>query len=119
MERNGLGEVTDAELAAAQDDAIRDVIKEQEAIGFPVLTDGEFRRRNFQDSFGAAVSGFATPEDVKRSYLERFREITTEAFQRAEANFEAAEPTILHHLSQVATLSGISFAIRRVPRPFG
>ena len=98
MERNSLGEATDAELAAAQDDAICDVIKKQEAIGFPVVTDGEFRRHNFQDSFGAAVAGFATPEDVKRSYLERFREITTEAFARAEANFEEAGPAILHRL---------------------
>jgi 5-methyltetrahydropteroyltriglutamate--homocysteine methyltransferase len=98
MERNALGEATDAALAAAQDEAIRDVIKQQEAIGFPVLTDGEFRRRNFQDSFGAAVTGFATPEDVKRSYLERHREITKEAFQRAEQNFEAAGPAILHRL---------------------
>jgi len=35
---------------------------------------------------------------VKRSYLERHREITTEAFARAEQNFAAAGPAILHRL---------------------
>jgi 5-methyltetrahydropteroyltriglutamate--homocysteine methyltransferase len=96
FERNGLGEASDEELLLAQDDAIRDVLAKQEAIGYPVATDGEFRRRNFQDSFGAAVSGFELPADLKRSYIERQREITTEAFQRAEQNFEAAGPAIAH-----------------------
>ena len=30
----------------------------QEQIGLEVVTDGEFRRLNFQDSFGEAVSGY-------------------------------------------------------------
>ncbi len=96
FERNGLGEASDDDLNRAQDDAIRDVVAKQEAIGYPIVTDGEFRRRNFQDSFGAAVSGYDLPEDLKRSYIERQREITTEAFQRAEQNFEAAGPAIAH-----------------------
>jgi len=50
-------------LRAAEDEAIREVVARQEAIGFPVVTDGEFRRRNFQDSFGAAVSGYETAEN--------------------------------------------------------
>jgi len=98
VERNAMGEVSDAELTRAQDDAIRDVIRKQEAIGLPVVTDGEFRRRNFQDSFGSAVSGFATPDDVKRAYIERQREITTEAFARAEQNFAAPGPAITHRM---------------------
>lgn len=96
LERNARGEVSDAELTRAQDEAIRDVLRKQEAIGLPVATDGEFRRRNFQDSFGAAVSGFDLPENVKLSYIERQAEITTEAFARAEQDFEAAGPAIAH-----------------------
>jgi 5-methyltetrahydropteroyltriglutamate--homocysteine methyltransferase len=96
VEDNALGKVSDAKLSRAQDDAIRQVILKQEAIGFPVLTDGEFRRRNFQESFGAAVSGYDLPADVKRSYIERQNEITKEAFQRAEQAFDAAGPAIAH-----------------------
>jgi 5-methyltetrahydropteroyltriglutamate--homocysteine methyltransferase len=54
-------EATEDDLRRAEDDAIREVVSQQEAIGFPVVNDGEFRRRNFQDSFGAAVSGFDAP----------------------------------------------------------
>ena len=39
------------ELRHAQDDAIRGVLAREEAIGLPVVTDGEFRRLNWQVSF--------------------------------------------------------------------
>ena len=47
-----------ADLSSAEDQAIRDVIAAQDAIAFPVVSDGEFRRRNFQDSFAASVRGY-------------------------------------------------------------
>jgi len=37
---------------------IRQAVAMQEGAGLAVLTDGEFRRLNFQDSFGACVEGF-------------------------------------------------------------
>ncbi len=39
------------ELRRAQDEAIRDVVAKQEAHGLPVVTDGEYRRLNWQVSF--------------------------------------------------------------------
>ena len=52
------GQVTADELREAEDAAIRDVVAAQAAIGLPVINDGEFRRRNFQDSFAASVTGY-------------------------------------------------------------
>lgn len=52
-------ECDEAELRVAQDRAIRAGLERQEQIHFPILSDGEFRRQGFQDSFGQAVSGFA------------------------------------------------------------
>ncbi len=49
------------ELEKAQDDAIREVIQKQEEHGLPVVTDGEFRRHNFQESFSECVTGFDVP----------------------------------------------------------
>jgi 5-methyltetrahydropteroyltriglutamate--homocysteine methyltransferase len=46
------------ELQCAQDEAVRQVVRLQEEVGLEVVTDGEYRRLNFQDSFGASVSGF-------------------------------------------------------------
>jgi len=52
------GEIGANELRMAEDDAIREAVKLQESVGLDVVTDGEFRRLNFQDSFGASVTGF-------------------------------------------------------------
>ena len=52
------GETGAGELRAAEDECIREAVGMQEAAGLGVVTDGEFRRLNFQDSFGACVEGF-------------------------------------------------------------
>ncbi len=51
------GGITDEALRQAQDDAIRAVIAAQEAHGLPVVTDGEYRRLNWQVSF-SEVAGW-------------------------------------------------------------
>jgi len=53
------GHLDDDGLRAAQDDAIRDLVAEQERHGLPIIVDGEFRRANFMESF-ADVAGFDT-----------------------------------------------------------
>jgi 5-methyltetrahydropteroyltriglutamate--homocysteine methyltransferase len=111
FDQNARGEVTDDELRAAQDAAIRDVIRKQEAIGLPIVTDGEFRRRNFQDSFGAAVTGYVVPDNLKQSYIERHEEITKEAFARAEQNFAAAGPPVAQRSAVAERLK----LVRNVP----
>ena len=50
------GTLDEAGLRAAQDAAIRDLVHAEEAHGMPLVGDGEFRRRNFNQSF-AVVAG--------------------------------------------------------------
>lgn len=50
------GELTDEQLRQVQDDSIRAVIAKQEAHRLPVVTDGEFRRSNFMESFSAVAA---------------------------------------------------------------
>jgi 5-methyltetrahydropteroyltriglutamate--homocysteine methyltransferase len=57
--------IGDAELAAAQDEAIRDVIRLQEDCGLDVVTDGEFRRTSYWEKF-VRLSGFAIKPAVMR-----------------------------------------------------
>ena len=52
------GDADAAELRAVEEDCIREAVALQEGAGLGVVTDGEFRRLNFQDSFGACVEGF-------------------------------------------------------------
>ena len=46
------GRVSEQDLRAVQDETICDAITKQEAHGLPIVTDGEFRRLNFMESFG-------------------------------------------------------------------
>jgi 5-methyltetrahydropteroyltriglutamate--homocysteine methyltransferase len=50
-------------LRAREDEAVKEAVRLQESVGLDVISDGEMRRLNFQDSFGAAVEGF----DAQRS----------------------------------------------------
>jgi 5-methyltetrahydropteroyltriglutamate--homocysteine methyltransferase len=66
FEHYNKGELPEEQFIEGREKAIADVIRKQESIGIPVVTDGELRRRNFQDSFNAAVTGFDRKE-TKRS----------------------------------------------------
>src|ERR1700685_2106756 len=83
------GNSTENEFDHAKDDAVRHVIAKQEAIGFPILTDGELRRRNFQESFSESVSGFEVPAEDKS-----MEGVSVAPYARAEQNFSAPGPAI-------------------------
>ena len=87
------GQVSQEELAQAQDEAIRDVIQKQETHGFPVATDGEFRRHNFQESFSECVTGFEVPKNIALYYEKR--DLNENPLERAEQNFDEAGPAIV------------------------
>ena len=52
------GQLDDAGFRKVQDEAIRDIVRFQESIGVPSVTDGEFRRRSWSAGFIDAVAGF-------------------------------------------------------------
>jgi 5-methyltetrahydropteroyltriglutamate--homocysteine methyltransferase len=51
-------------LRAVEDRAVREAIALQEAVGLDVLTDGEYRRLNFQDSLADSVAGLVSPAET-------------------------------------------------------
>jgi 5-methyltetrahydropteroyltriglutamate--homocysteine methyltransferase len=62
------GEITRSALDALVERAIRDVVAKQQAIGFPVVTDGEYGRINWHVSF-SQIEGWALDEASWRSFL--------------------------------------------------
>ena len=96
------GQASREELAKAQDDSIRDVIQKQEAHGFPVVTDGEFRRHSFQESFSECVVGFDVPKNVTLYYEKR--DLNETPLERAEQNFDEAGPAIITRRPAVGRL---------------
>jgi 5-methyltetrahydropteroyltriglutamate--homocysteine methyltransferase len=92
-------EITKEQLRKIEDDAIRDVVKKQEAIGLHSITDGEFRRTFFHLDFlqrleGVVVSSgtmtkfhtqqgdidFAPPKVTVAGKLRHVQDIQTEDF---------------------------------------
>jgi 5-methyltetrahydropteroyltriglutamate--homocysteine methyltransferase len=102
------GEASAEALRAVQDECIREVIAQQEAHQMPVVSDGEFRRANFQDSFGQAVSGFdATPSDWQpKAFYDG-----QAPFQRVESGPSGAGPAIVNRRPVMARLR----LVRNVP----
>ena len=69
------GKISADEMRRVEDQAIRQAVLLQEAVGLDVVTDGEFRRLNFQDSFGESVAGFDAARADIRFYEKRVEEI--------------------------------------------
>jgi 5-methyltetrahydropteroyltriglutamate--homocysteine methyltransferase len=59
------------ELRRVEDQAVNEAVRLQESVGLDVVTDGELRRLNFQDSFGASVTGFDAGQASVRFYEQR------------------------------------------------
>jgi len=101
--------LSNEELRQAQDQAIREVIAGQEAHGLPVVTDGEFRRHSFQESFSEAVSGFDVPKDIGVYYEQR--QLNQNPLERAEQNFDEKGPAIITRRPAVERLK----LVRNIP----
>jgi 5-methyltetrahydropteroyltriglutamate--homocysteine methyltransferase len=96
------GQASREEWVTAQDEAIRQVVHEQEAHGLPIVTDGEFRRHSFQESFSECVTGFDVPKQVSLYYEKRDLNLTP--LERAEQNFDEAGPAIITRRGAVERL---------------
>jgi 5-methyltetrahydropteroyltriglutamate--homocysteine methyltransferase len=102
-------QLSNEELRHAQDTAIRQVIAGQEAHGLPVVTDGEFRRHSFQESFSEAVSGFEVPKNVGLYYEQR--QLNLNPLERAEQNFDEQGPAIVTRRPTIERLK----LVRNIP----
>src|ERR1700689_5642684 len=65
------GKISADELHAIEDEAVREAVRVQENAGLDVVTDGEMRRLNFQDSFGASVEGYDASRSTLKVYEQR------------------------------------------------
>lgn len=65
------GKISVEELHVFEDEAVRAAVRLQEEAGLDVVTDGEQRRLNFQDSFGASVEGYDATRSTLNAYERR------------------------------------------------
>ena len=87
------GEATEVEVEHLQDECIRELIEKEVAHHLPVISDGEYRRRQFQESFGEAVTGFDA--DPGWTYAPQGSRQETPT-QRVESGPTSRGPAVLH-----------------------
>ena len=102
------GESDEAEVRRLQDEAVRALIHQEEAHNLPVLSDGEYRRRQFQESFGEAVTGFFNAQPGW-TYVGGSGEYAPT--RRVESGPSGAGPAVLHRLPAARRLE----RVRNVP----
>lgn len=84
-------------LRQLEDQHILRVLAKQKELGFEVVTDGEFRRRNFMSDFTDAVDGFDFSDGVGRTW---------KAGQSAAASVSRVTGIVTSKLRQVRPLTG-------------
>ena len=89
---DGKGELGDSELAHVQDESVKELITKQEAHGISILTDGEYRRLNFQDSFVESVAGFVPKKQTMQ--FQESRTVGGEALQRWVPDSGKTDPAL-------------------------
>ena len=90
--RHGNREITDEELTRIQDASVKEITSKQEAHGLSILTDGEYRRLNFQDSFVESVAGFVPKKQTMQ--FQESRTIGGEALQRWVPDSQKSDPAL-------------------------
>jgi 5-methyltetrahydropteroyltriglutamate--homocysteine methyltransferase len=121
--RHGRGAVSDGNLREAQDEAIHAIIVQQEAHRLPVLTDGEYRRLNFQDSFVESVSGFVSEKPTLQ--FQESRTLGGQALQRWQSDSGITDPKLQYwrpitrrlHLNENQPLKEWRFAAKLTMKP--
>lgn len=96
------GTLDAADLRAVEDEAVRAAVAMQENVGLDVVTDGEMRRLNFQDSFGEAVEGFDASRSTLAAYVKRVEGGT--ALRRWEVPLHEKGTAIAHRRPVVSRL---------------
>lgn len=96
------GALDAADLRAVEDEAVRAAVALQENVGLDVVTDGEMRRLNFQDSFGEAVEGFDASRSTLAAYVKRVEGGT--ALRRWEVPLHEKGTAIAHRRPVVSRL---------------
>jgi 5-methyltetrahydropteroyltriglutamate--homocysteine methyltransferase len=102
------GEISAAELERDHENAVAGLVRRQQDIGLPILTDGEVSRRNFQESFGGAVTGFdAQPYEYPLTVPAQApprRETSGVPIVRAPSGMAASGPAVVHRRPAIEPL---------------
>jgi 5-methyltetrahydropteroyltriglutamate--homocysteine methyltransferase len=109
-QRLALGTIDAASFKAIEDDCITSIVRYQEALGFDVVTDGEFRRLSWRSIVVERVPGFCSGDSV--GDLDIARDVSGSSVRIGSA------PTVTSILDTFAPITGddLSFLIGSTAR---
>ena len=107
------GELADPAFRAVQDEAIRNVVKLQEACGLGVVTDGEFRRISYWEKFVRLTAGLVVKEAVFKFHDDHGHEADFTA-PYAEGRVSRRGPITLDEFDFV---KGLTSAVPKITMP--
>jgi 5-methyltetrahydropteroyltriglutamate--homocysteine methyltransferase len=97
-------------LKAVEDEAIRQAVARQEEIGLDVVTDGEFRRYMFLNSFWDAVEGFTTDGNAVEFRNERGETVVWQV-QRVEERLRLVDSPAAREAEFLAATANRPFKV--------
>ena len=104
----------DAHFRAAQDDAIRDVVKLQEECGLQVVTDGEFRRISYWEKFVRLTKGLVVKDAVFKFHDEHGHE---QRLHRALRDGEGGAAPSRSRWTSIAFVAPLTKATPKITMP--
>ena len=111
--QHAAGEISAGAFRAAQDEAIRDVVRLQEECGLEVVNDGEFRRISYWEKFVRLTAGLTVKEAVFKFHDDHGHEADFTA-PYAEGKVSRSAPITLDEFEFV---NGLTSAVPKVTMP--
>jgi len=118
-EDHAANRITDAELRAIEDDAIKDVVKMQEDVGLRTATDGEFRRASWHMDFIYQLGGITkAPGNLRVKFHNAEGDIEfTPAAMQVDGKVSLEHPIFAQDFEYLQTLTTSATPKLTIPSP--
>ena len=111
------GTITREELKAAEDAAIRDLVSKQKALGYHVITDGEFRRATWHLDFMWGFSGVGHHKTKEGLPFHGEQAMIDDTYLTGKISLEGEHPFVEHYRFVKALEDADTVAKQTIPAP--
>ncbi len=115
-ERAVRGEIDTALLHAEEDRSIAEIVVQQEAVGLPVVTDGEFRRENWWIDFIGTLDGIRIEESDNPAFTSTAAVKYVPKTVRVAGKIGRAEPMLAPEYRKLASMTRVTAKVT-LPSP--
>jgi methionine synthase II (cobalamin-independent) len=111
------GKITQAELTAVEDEAIRDLVTKQKAAGYHVITDGEFRRSAWHLDFMWGFAGVTHQKTETGLPFHDENAMLDDTYVTGKISLQGEHPFVAHYRFVKALEDENTVAKQTIPAP--